>query len=205
MTAPDENFSANYGVEGESDDPAIERVRQRQIKNFLLTLAISRGVPMLLGRRRVPPHPARQQQRVLPGQRDELGRLVAARAARRNLPLLSTDARVPTGAPGPAPGSVLHAAGRCLVRSREGRRPIGRTHGSDAWPAAFADRVGRTCISCSTRPPTRWPLRCPGLRPDGVGSRTPERRRQAMPACAAMRSQSPTRRATRFCRSRASS
>jgi glycogen operon protein len=44
-----ENFSANYGVEGESADPGIEAVRQRQIKNCLLTLAISRGVPMLLG------------------------------------------------------------------------------------------------------------------------------------------------------------
>ena len=47
-TAPTRTISANYGVEGESDDPAIEAVRQRQIKNFLLTLAISRGVPMLL-------------------------------------------------------------------------------------------------------------------------------------------------------------
>ena len=45
----DENFSANYGVEGSSDDPRVESVRQRQIKNFLLTLFISRGVPMLLG------------------------------------------------------------------------------------------------------------------------------------------------------------
>ena len=44
----DENYSANYGVEGESGDPAIEAIRARQIKNFLLTLAISRGVPMLL-------------------------------------------------------------------------------------------------------------------------------------------------------------
>ena len=44
----DENHSANYGVEGQSDDPAIETIRVRQIKNFLLTLAISRGVPMLL-------------------------------------------------------------------------------------------------------------------------------------------------------------
>jgi glycogen operon protein len=43
-----ENFSANYGVEGESQDPAVEVVRQRQIKNFLLTLAIARGVPMLV-------------------------------------------------------------------------------------------------------------------------------------------------------------
>ena len=44
-----ENYSANYGIEGASDDPAIEAVRVRQIKNFLLTIAISRGVPMLLG------------------------------------------------------------------------------------------------------------------------------------------------------------
>jgi glycogen operon protein len=43
-----ENFSANYGIEGESADVGIEAVRVRQIKNFLLTLAISRGVPMLL-------------------------------------------------------------------------------------------------------------------------------------------------------------
>ena len=44
-----ENFSSNYGVEGECDDPAVEAVRMRQIKNFLLTLAVARGVPMLLG------------------------------------------------------------------------------------------------------------------------------------------------------------
>jgi isoamylase len=45
----DENFSANYGVEGPTDDPSVEAVRKRQIKNFLLTLFVSRGVPMLLG------------------------------------------------------------------------------------------------------------------------------------------------------------
>jgi glycogen operon protein len=45
----DENYSANYGVEGEADDPALDALRAREIKNFLLTLAISRGVPMLLG------------------------------------------------------------------------------------------------------------------------------------------------------------
>jgi glycogen operon protein len=43
-----ENYSANYGVEGKSDDPGIDAFRRRQIKNFLLTLAIARGVPMLL-------------------------------------------------------------------------------------------------------------------------------------------------------------
>jgi glycogen operon protein len=44
-----ENFSDNYGFEGSSNDPGIESVRKRQIKNLLLTLFISRGVPMLLG------------------------------------------------------------------------------------------------------------------------------------------------------------
>ena len=45
----DANFSQNNGVEGETTDAGIESVRKRQIKNFLLTLLISRGVPMLLG------------------------------------------------------------------------------------------------------------------------------------------------------------
>jgi glycogen operon protein len=45
----DANFSENYGAEGETTDAGIEAVRKRQIKNFLLTLLISRGVPMLLG------------------------------------------------------------------------------------------------------------------------------------------------------------
>ena len=44
-----ENFSDNYGAEGETADGQIESIRKRQIKNFLLSLLISRGVPMLLG------------------------------------------------------------------------------------------------------------------------------------------------------------
>jgi len=43
------NNSDNCGVEGPSQDPGVERMRNRLIKNFLLTLFISRGVPMLLG------------------------------------------------------------------------------------------------------------------------------------------------------------
>jgi glycogen operon protein len=45
----DDNRSANYGVEGETDDPAIVEVRQRQIRNMIATLVLSTGVPMLLG------------------------------------------------------------------------------------------------------------------------------------------------------------
>ncbi len=44
-----DNFSENYGAEGETADAGIEAIRKRQIKNFFLTLLVSRGVPMLLG------------------------------------------------------------------------------------------------------------------------------------------------------------
>jgi len=44
-----ENFSANYGEEGPSDDAAIRAVRRRQRRNFLATLLLAQGTPMLLG------------------------------------------------------------------------------------------------------------------------------------------------------------
>jgi isoamylase len=44
-----DNLSENYGVEGETENAQIESIRKRQLKNFLLALLISRGVPMLLG------------------------------------------------------------------------------------------------------------------------------------------------------------
>ena len=44
-----ENFSDGYGAEGETPDSQTEAIRRRQVKNFLVTLFISRGVPMLLG------------------------------------------------------------------------------------------------------------------------------------------------------------
>ena len=45
----DENFSWNCGVEGLTDDPAILALRERQMRNFLVTLFLSQGVPMLCG------------------------------------------------------------------------------------------------------------------------------------------------------------
>ena len=49
LDGADVNFSDNHGTEGPTTDAEIEAVRKVQIKNFLLTLFISRGVPMLLG------------------------------------------------------------------------------------------------------------------------------------------------------------
>jgi isoamylase len=44
-----DNFSANYGCEGDTSDPAIRQLRLRQMKNLMATLFMSRGVPMMLG------------------------------------------------------------------------------------------------------------------------------------------------------------
>jgi isoamylase len=43
------NRSWNCGAEGPTDDPAIAALRARQARNFLATLMLSQGVPMLLG------------------------------------------------------------------------------------------------------------------------------------------------------------
>ncbi|HVX61451.1 MAG TPA: glycogen debranching protein GlgX [Pirellulales bacterium] len=42
-----DNRSWNCGVEGPADDPAIERLRNRQAKNFLTVTLMSLGVPMI--------------------------------------------------------------------------------------------------------------------------------------------------------------
>jgi isoamylase len=42
------NRSMNFGVEGATDDPAVLTLRARQQRNFIATLLLSQGVPMLL-------------------------------------------------------------------------------------------------------------------------------------------------------------
>src|SRR2546428_954221 len=41
------NLSWNCGAEGETGDPAIVELRERQKRNFLATLLLSQGVPMI--------------------------------------------------------------------------------------------------------------------------------------------------------------
>jgi len=43
------NRSWNHGVEGETDDETVNVMRARQMRNFLATILLSQGVPMLLG------------------------------------------------------------------------------------------------------------------------------------------------------------
>lgn len=44
----DHNLSCNHGCEGPSDDPQINSLRLRQMRNLLATLFFSQGTPMLL-------------------------------------------------------------------------------------------------------------------------------------------------------------
>ena len=44
----DDNYSYNWGTEGETDSPEINALRLRQIKNFAAILLLAQGVPMLL-------------------------------------------------------------------------------------------------------------------------------------------------------------
>jgi glycogen operon protein len=45
----DNNDSWNMGAEGQTEDPAVNALRERQMRNFLATLILSQGVPMLCG------------------------------------------------------------------------------------------------------------------------------------------------------------
>ena len=45
----DDSLSWNCGAEGSTDDPSVLALRERQTRNFLTTLFISQGVPMLCG------------------------------------------------------------------------------------------------------------------------------------------------------------
>ena len=70
----DDNASWNCGVEGPTDDPAVEALRSRQVRrtsSSLLLLAV--GTPDAHDGRRGAPHAAREQQRLLPGQRRSAG------------------------------------------------------------------------------------------------------------------------------------
>jgi isoamylase len=44
-----DNLSWNCGAEGDSDDPRIDSLRKRQVRNFMAILLLSRGIPMIVG------------------------------------------------------------------------------------------------------------------------------------------------------------
>ena len=77
------NRSWNCGVEGPTDDPdGARRCAPGSSATSWPRCCCRQGVPMIAARRRARPHPAGQQQRLLPGQRADLDRLGAAPTSR---------------------------------------------------------------------------------------------------------------------------
>jgi isoamylase len=145
------NRSWNCGEEGETDDAQVLALRQRQQRNFLATLLVSRGVPAAAGRRRNEPHPGRQQQCLLPGQRGELVRLAAGRPT-------PAAGRLRPGADRPAHRTAGAAAKRLAVRRRQRAGRARHRLVQRLGPGDDAGGMGRPGGALRRRF-ARWPLR----------------------------------------------
>ena len=77
------NRSWNCGVEGPTNDPEIIALRRRQMRNLLDDAVPLAGRADAARGRRIRPHAAGQQQRVLSGQRAHLARLASSGARSR--------------------------------------------------------------------------------------------------------------------------
>ena len=126
------NRSWNHGVEGPTDDPEVHAARAREQRNFLATLLLSQGVPMIAHGDELGPHPARQQQHLRAGLRAQLGRLGARR---------------------PAPDGVHR---RCLAAAGRRTRPSGASGSSPAAPCARVTASGSTTSSGCIPTGTPW-------------------------------------------------
>ena len=115
------NLSANYGVEGPTDDPQIRATRFTPNAQHAGDAAAVARHAHAAGRRRVRAQPGWQQQQLLPGQRDLVDRLGRSRAGRPR------PGRVRAQAADDPPGAA-HAAARPLPhrRLRRGDRRQGR-------------------------------------------------------------------------------
>ena len=105
----DDNRSWNCGVEGPTDDPDVLALRARQSARTAEHAAPVVRRAAAPRRRRARPHPAGQQQRLLPGQRARLVRLVGGRRRPARLH--------------PAPRSRCAAATRCSGADASCRAP----------------------------------------------------------------------------------
>jgi glycogen operon protein len=139
------NRSWNCGVEGETDDPAINALRLRQQRNFITTLMVSQGVPMLahgdeLGRTQRGNNNVYAQDSEISwvnwdlnaDQKDLLAFTSGAIALRRAHPVLRRRRFFA--------GDAAHG-GKSSVGEIEWLRPDGAPMGGDDWNSGFARSV----------------------------------------------------------------
>ena len=103
----DNNLSWNSGVEGPTDDPAIVALREARKRSFLAMLFTVPGRAHAVRRGRDRADAGRQQQRLLPGQRDQLVRLEPGPRAPRAAGLHAPSHRPAARASRPAAAPVL--------------------------------------------------------------------------------------------------
>ena len=90
----DDNLSWNCGVEGPTDDPRVEALRNRQVKNFFALELLSAGTPMLLMGDEVRRSQGGNNNGYCQDSDDQLVRLDAAGAARRHPPIRESAYRI---------------------------------------------------------------------------------------------------------------
>ena len=171
----DDNLSWNCGVEGPTDDPEVEALRDPAGQEPPDRAHARGGRADAADGRRGPPQPGRQQQRVLPGRRGELARLAAAGAARRPAPLRQVPVHLPPAArrrgrqgvvhPERAPAVGPHRVARRGAGPARLERPLAfaRVHGAHAVLARSLS------TPCSTRTGSRSPSICRGARTNRTG------------------------------------
>ncbi len=125
-------------------------LRERQQRNFLATLLLSQGVPMLLAGDEIGPHPARQQQRLLPGQRGQLARLDARRRAQAAARLHhATDPRCAARTRSFA-GATSSRAGRCRRRRAWQGHAVAQARRHRDERARSGSRTSRAASACTS-------------------------------------------------------
>ena len=137
----DENLSWNSGVEGATDDPDVLRLRGQRARNFMAVLHAEPGRADADGRRRGVADAARQQQRVLPGQRRELARLVVRARRAGDAALHARAHRAAQTASELAPHALLDGDGQATSAEIQ-------WYGETLEPPAWADPEAR--VLCFT-------------------------------------------------------
>ena len=137
------NLSWNCGVEGPTDDPRDRRAARAAEAQLPGDAAAVAGRADDQPRRRARPHAARQQQRLLPGQRAHLDRLeprrrqaVAARVHAASWCTSGCRSRRCGAA------SISRAATSAAARTSPGSSPDGREMNDEAWNADFVRTLG---------------------------------------------------------------
>ena len=170
-----DNYSWNCGVEGPTDDPEIERLRERQVKNFLALNLLAVGTPMLLAGDEV--RRTQQGNNNAYCQDNEISwfdwSLVEKHAGLRRFVKLLLACRLdPDRDTADRDATLTEFLDE--TRPALARREARRARLEPALPQSRGHRAGprgweRSCIGCSTPTGSRWMFELPPVPPEFQG------------------------------------